>query len=229
MNRVSRTVFLLTTLTVTAVACIAILDWRPGTSEVAQVPAPTAGSEDDRESMTGALNEAGGATSSDGSETVPESTESVVATELAADNDESPLSGRGVAVAFAEEQAARTSSPVHGDFERFVNEERVDYWAESTESLILDGINFSAFGSAYADWAVECRATMCLTVASIDADTYNTQQFLPQGGWMDAMRTIHNDIAPVLPLSGDGASGMHRDPETGRIWMLELWWLRESE
>jgi len=139
------------------------------------------------------------------------------------------LSGRGVAVVFAEEQAARTSSPVHRDFERFVNEERVDYWAESAESLILDGIDFSAFGSAYSDWAVECRATMCLTVASIDAETYNTQQFLPQGGWMEAMRTIHNDIAPVLPLSTNGVSGMHRDPETGRIWMLELWWLRESE
>ena len=118
---------------------------------------------------------------------------------------------------------------MHRDFERFVNEERVDYWAESAESLILDGIDFSAFGSAYSDWAVECRATMCLTVASIDAETYNTQQFLPQGGWMEAMRTIHNDIAPVLPLSTNGVSGMHRDPETGRIWMLELWWLRESE
>jgi hypothetical protein len=228
MSRRSLIIFAMTILSLVAIAYIALVDWR-NIPEVAEPPAPIAGIATDPESMDRAMNETGGVTSPDRAEALPEVAQPVTATAPSADAGQSPLSGWSVAVALAEEQAARTSIPVHKDFERFVNEERVDHWAENAESLILDGINFSAFGSAYSDWAVECKTAMCLTVASIDAETYYTQQFLPQGGWMDAMLTIRNEIAPVLSFSNNGVSGMHPDPETGRIWMLELWWLQEPE
>lgn len=228
MRRLSLIILTVTILSLVGIAYLALVDWR-SIPELAEVPAPTAGIATDPESTDRAMNETGDVTSPDGAEALPEVTQPVIATAPLADAGQSPLSGPGVAVALAEEQAVRTSIPVHKDFERFVNEERANYWAESAESLMLDSINFSAFGSAYSDWAVECKTAMCLTVASIDAETYYTQQFLPQGGWMGTMLTIRNEIAPVLSFSNNGVSGMHRDPETGRIWMLELWWLPEPE
>ena len=212
MNRISLIILAIAILSLVAIGYIALVDWR-NSPEVAEPPAPTAGITTDPESA----------------EALPEVAQPVIATRWLADAGQLPLSGPGVAVALAEEQASRTSIPVHEDFERFVNEERADYWAENAESLILDGINFSAFGTAYSDWAVECKTAMCLTVASIDAETYYMQQFLPQGGWMDAMLTVRNEIAPVLSFSNNGVSSMHRDPETGRIWMLGLWWLHEPK
>ena len=228
MSRLSRIILAMTILSLVAIAYIAFVDWRY-IPEVSERPAPTVGIETDPESMDRTMSETGDVTSPDGAEALPEVAQPVTATASLPYTGQSPLSGPGVAVALAEEQAARTSSPVHEDFERFVNEERADYWAENAESLVLDGIDFSAFGSAYSDWAVECKTAMCLTVASIDAESYYMQQFLPQGGWMDTMLTIRNEIAPVLSFSNNGVSGMHRDPETGRIWMLELWWLQEPE
>lgn len=227
MSRISL-ILATTILTLVAIVCVALLGWR-SIPESAEPPAPTASIETNPEHTDGAINETGDVMSPDGAEALPELAQPGIAPSPLVHSRQLPLSGPDVAVGFAEEQAASTSIPMHKDFERFVNEERADRWAENAESLILDGINFSAFGSAYSDWAVECKAAMCLTVASIDAETYHTQQFLPQGGWMDTMLTIRNEIAPVLLFSNNGVSGMHPDPETGRIWMLELWWLHEPE
>jgi len=226
MSRISLIVLAAMILSLAAIAYIVLVDGRnmpgPNVRPAAEVDISTDQGKTDK-----SIDEGGDIPLQDRTVALRESAQPDIETAPLGAARQSPLSSPGAALAHAEEQAAKTSIPVHKDFARFVDEERTEYWAENAESLILDGINFSAFGSAYSDWAVECRTTMCLTVASVDAETYNTQQFVPQGGWIDMMLTVRKDLEPVLPFANNGVSGMHLDPETGRIWMLELWWLPE--